>query len=268
MVTTPSLNSWISAGKKALCMIAHATRRWKVIAGMIFDNGTRDALLLKLVLSCRGWRFSAKVSWRVSEAHPFLSPPCECASHHENGRFPDVSMSLRDLMAVCCDHFDQAWTLLRMKVHKRQWLHHCYKMHVGCLVFASHGSSCSRLESERHMRSNPMMMIWLPRMGLLKSAAPNYQHHLVTCFISFPYMLLKSTEPLCIYSCDRRETLGNHPSGRSGTFGHCIVWVHRCPHPHFWRFWWGRLCRLCVIGDGAETRLWSMAPWRSKLIAI
>ena len=54
MVTIPSLNSWISAGKKALCMIAHATRRWKVIAGMVFDNGTRDALLLKLVLSCRG----------------------------------------------------------------------------------------------------------------------------------------------------------------------------------------------------------------------
>ena len=36
MVTIPSLNSWISAGKKALCMIGHATG-WKVMV-MIFDN--------------------------------------------------------------------------------------------------------------------------------------------------------------------------------------------------------------------------------------
>ena len=35
------------------------------------------------------------------------------------------------------------------------------------------------------------------------------------------------------------------------------------PSPYFW---WGRLCRLCVIGDGAETRLWSMAPWQMQQV--
>lgn len=64
-------------------------------------------------------------------------------------------------------------------------------------------------------------------MGLLKSAAPKYQHHLVTCFHSFPDMLLKSsvksTEPLYVFT-PATDTLGITWQSSKG---------EKCPIPIF-----------------------------------